>query len=82
MNTLKRDHQKSFSPNGFLLFQDIQSICSKSNEKGEIKCELVTFDNAYEKNDDTDFKIETVDNFHLSFNEFYDISRGFFFRCA
>ena len=77
MNTLKRDHQESFSPSGFLLFQDIQSICSKSNEKEEIKC-----DNAYETNDDTDFKIETVDNFHLSFNEFYDISQGFFLRCA
>ena len=78
MNTLKGDHQKSFSPSGCMLFLDIQSICSKNNKKEEIKYQIVTFDNAYETNDDTDFKIETVDNFHLSFNEFYDISQGFF----
>ena len=31
-----------------------------------------------ETNDDTDFKIETVDNFLLLFNEFYDVSQDSF----
>ena len=50
----------------------------KNSEKEEIECEVVELDHVYEKNDDTDFKIETVDNFPLSFNEFYDISQDSF----
>ena len=57
-----------------LLFHNIQSKCSKNSETEEIECEVVEFDHVYETNDDTDFKIETADNYPLPFNEFYDIS--------
>ena len=56
------------------LFHDIESKCQKNSEKEEIECEVVEFDyetNAYETNDDRDFKTETVDNFPSPFNEFY-----------
>ena len=74
MNTLKRDLQKCLLSSGFFLFHDIESKCSKNSKKEEIECEVVEFGYVYETNDDTDFKIETVDNFPLPFNEFYDIS--------
>ena len=35
-------------------------------------------DHVYETNDDTDFKIEAVDNSPLPFNKFYDISQDYF----
>ena len=38
------------------LFHEIQSKCSKHNEKEEIECEIVIFHHVYETNDDTDFK--------------------------
>ena len=65
----------------FFLFHDIESKCPKNSEEEEIECEVVEFDhetNVYETNHDTDFKIETVDNFLLPFNEFYDISQDSF----
>ena len=40
----------------------------KNNESEEIKGKFVLFDPAYEINDDTGFKVETVDNFPLPFN--------------
>ena len=43
----------------------------KNSEKEEIQCEIVELDHVYKTNDYTDFKIETVDNFPLPFNEFY-----------
>ena len=53
----------------------------KNTEKKYIECK-VEFDhetNVYKTNDDdTGFKIETVDNFPLPFNEFYDISQDSF----
>ena len=60
------------------LFHDIEFKCSKNSEKEEIECGVTEFDHVYEANDDTDFKIETVDNFPLPFNEFYDISQDSF----
>ena len=39
---------------------------------------MVRFDHVFEANDDTDFKIETVDNFPLPFNEFHNISQDSF----
>ena len=78
MNTLKRDLQKCLPSSGFLLFHDIESKCSKNSEKEEIECEVVEFDHVYETNDDTDFKIEAVDNFSMPFNEIYDISQDSF----
>ena len=37
-----------------------------------------SFDHVYEANDDTDLKIETVDNFPKLFHEFHDISQDSF----
>ena len=70
MNTLKRDLQKCLPFRGFFLFHEIQSKCSKHNEKEESECEIVDYDHVYETNHDTEFKSETVDNFPLPFNEF------------
>ena len=78
MNTLKRDLQKCLPSSAFSLFHDIESKCSKNCEKEEIECEVVELDHVYESNHDTDFTIETVDNFPLPFNEFYDISKDSF----
>ena len=52
--------------------------CSKNSENEEIECEVVDVDHVYEKNNDTDFKIETIDNFSFLFNEFDDISQDSF----
>ena len=52
------------------MFHEIQSKCSKHNEKEESECEIVDYDHVYETNHDTEFKTETVDNFPLPFNEF------------
>ena len=46
----------------FFLCSDGQSKCSENYEKEEIECEAVEFDHVYETNDDTNFKIKTVDN--------------------
>ena len=78
MNTLKRDLQKCLNSSGFFLFIDIQSKFSENKQKEETECEIAEFEHIYETNDDTDFKIETVDYFSLSFNEFYDISQDSF----
>ena len=78
MNTLKRDLQKCLPSSGFFLFHDIHSKYSKNIEKEEIEFEVVEFDHEYETNDDTGFKIETVDNFSSPFSEFYDISQDSF----
>ena len=83
MNTLKSDLQKCLPSSGFFLFHDVQSKCWKNHwsfiiNKEEIKYEVVEFDHVYETNDDTDYKIETVNNFPLPFNEFYDISQNYF----
>ena len=74
MSTLKRDLQKCSSSSGFLLFNDIKSKYSKNSEKEEIEYEVVELDHVYETSDDTDFKIETIDNFPLPFNEFYVVN--------
>ena len=63
MNTLKRDLQKCLPSSGYFLFHDSESKCSKNSEKEEIECEVVELDHVYEANDDTDFKIETIDAF-------------------
>ena len=73
MSTLKRDLQSVNLPVDFVIPQRWVQI-SKISEKEEIKCQVVEFDHACETNDDTDFEFETVDNFPLPFNEFYDIS--------
>ena len=74
MNTVNKDIQKCLPSSVFCLFHDIVSKCSKNSKKEEVECEVVEFDHVCETNDDTDFKIETVDNFPLPFNEFYDSS--------
>ena len=81
MNTLKIGCQKCLLSSGFCSFHDSEQKCPKNSEKEEIKCEIVEFDhetNVYERNDYTDFKIETVDHFPLPFNEFHDISQDSF----
>ena len=55
-----------------------ESKFSKYSENEEIECEVVEFDHVYEANDDTDFKIETADNFPLPFDGFYDIPQDYF----
>ena len=50
----------------------------KNNKKEKIECEVVEFDHVCERNDDTDFKIETVDNFLLPFHEFCHTSQDCF----
>ena len=60
------------------LFHGIEFKSSKNSAKEEIECEVVEFDHVYETNDNIDFKIETVDNFPLPFNEFYDVSQDSF----
>ena len=67
MNTLKRNLQKFLLSNGFFLFHDIQSKCSKNNEQEEIECEVFGFDHGSETNDNTDFQIKIADNFPLPF---------------
>ena len=67
-----------FTLSGLLLFHNVQSKCSKNNVKEGTECEVVELYHAYETNDDTDFEIETVDNFPLPFNEFYNISQDSF----
>ena len=47
----------------WILFYDIKFKCSKNNQKEEIECELVEFDHGYETNDNTDFRIETSNNY-------------------
>ena len=42
----------------------------KKQCKEEIECEFVEFGHRYETNN-TDFRIETANNFPLPFNEFY-----------
>ena len=59
-----------FTFSGLLLFHNIQSKCSKNNVKEGTECEVVELYHAYEINDDTDFEIETVDNFPRPFNKF------------
>ena len=71
MNTLKRDLQKCLPSSGSFLFHDIGVQMFKNSEKEEIQCEVVELDHVYKTNDYTDFKIETVANFPLPFNEFY-----------
>ena len=81
MNTLKIDWQKCLLSSGFCSFHDFEYTCTKNSEKEEIECEIVEFDhetNVYERNDDTDFEIETFDQFPLPFNEFHDISQDSF----
>ena len=60
------------------LFHGIEFKSSKNSAKEEIECEVVESDHVYETNDNIDFKIETVDNFPLPFNEFYDVSQDSF----
>ena len=61
----------------WILFYDIKFKCSKNNQKEEIECELVEFDHGYETNDNTDFRIETSNNYPLPFNEFYISQNSF-----
>ena len=56
------------------MFHFTQSICSKNDKKEEIECEVAEFEYGYEKDNNTDFLVETADNFPLTFNEFYNIS--------
>ena len=76
---MEKDLQKCLPSSGFFLFHNIQSWCSKIIiKKKEIECEVVEFDHVSETNADTDFKIGTVNNFPMPFNEFYDISEDSF----
>ena len=68
LNTLKRDLQICLPSNGCFLLDDIQFKCPKSSEKEGTECEVVEFDHVYETKDDTEYNIETVDNFPLLFN--------------
>ena len=72
-------HQSKLSTFQWIfIFHETESKCPKSSEKEETELDVVDFDheaNVYETNDDADFKIETANNCHLTFNELYDISQ-------
>ena len=59
-----------------ILSPNVQKIVKK--KKLNVKSLNLIMKHVYETNHDTDFKIETVDNFLLPFNEFYDISQDSF----
>ena len=73
---MKRDLWKCLLSSGFY-FTTLSSKCSKNNQKEEIEYELVEFDHGYETNDNTDFRIETSNNYPLPFNEFYISQNSF-----
>ena len=54
-----------FTSQWIFLFHDIESKCPKNSEKEQTECEVVKFDYVCE---DTEFKIESTDNFPLPFN--------------
>ena len=82
MNTLKRDLQSVYLPVGFFYFttfrQHFQHSQHLFHNMFKVEYEVVEFEHVYETNDDSDFKIEAVNNSSLSFNEFYDTSQDSF----
>ena len=42
----------------FFYFMTFSQNVQKNNEEEETECEVVRFDHVYQKNDDTDFRIE------------------------
>ena len=56
-----------FTSQWIFLFHDIESKCPKNSEKEQTECVVVKFDYVC---DDTEFKIESTDNFPLTLTNF------------
>ena len=67
-----------FTSTRFFLFHSIQSKFLKNDEKEATECDVVKFDHGYKTIGNTDFQVETADNFPLPFNEFINISQDSF----